>query len=127
MSKKFIPTQQQRENVEAMIGFGITQDDVCLLIKNSETGKPITKKTLEQYFPAEIETGQTKANAQVGRFIYASITGSPGGITDERARASLAMFWAKMRMGWKDTTVLQHEGKDGGPIIWQSYPEDDTL
>jgi hypothetical protein len=25
------------------------------------------------------------------------------------------------------TAALQHEGKDGGPIVWQSYPEDESL
>jgi hypothetical protein len=37
------------------------------------------------------------------------------------------MFWAKTRMGWKETVINQHEGKGGGPIIWQSYPEDEQL
>jgi hypothetical protein len=26
------------------------------------------------------------------------------------------MFWLKCRAGWKETTVLQHSGPNGGPI-----------
>jgi hypothetical protein len=59
MSKKFAPTVDQRGNVEAMTGFGISQEEICRLIKNPETGKPIDKKTLELHFADEIETGQT--------------------------------------------------------------------
>ena len=29
-----------------------------------------------------------------------------GGIRDDRARATLAIFYAKTRMGWKETTSL---------------------
>jgi hypothetical protein len=65
MSKKFAPTSDQRGNVEAMTGFGISQEEICRLIHNPETGKPIDKKTLELHFADEIATGQTKANATV--------------------------------------------------------------
>jgi hypothetical protein len=37
-------------------------------------------------------------------------------VTDGRARVAAAIFYAKTQMGWRETTVLQHEGKDGGPI-----------
>jgi hypothetical protein len=46
-------------------------------------------------------------------------------IKNESSRAMLSIFFAKTRMGWKE--AIQHEGKDGGPIIWQSYPEDEKL
>jgi hypothetical protein len=44
--RAFNPTAEQRGNVEAMIGYGIPEADICLLIKNPETGKPIDLKTL---------------------------------------------------------------------------------
>jgi hypothetical protein len=59
---------------------------------------------LELHFADEIETGQIKANATVGRFIYATITGGPGGSNYEPGRIDLAKFWASTRMGWKSTT-----------------------
>jgi hypothetical protein len=106
VSKRFKPTTEQRNTVEAMIGFGIPEREICKLIKNRETGRPIAEKTLRQAFAAEIDTGQTKANAQVGKIIYATITGTAGGIKDDRARIQAALFWAKMRMGWKETITI---------------------
>jgi hypothetical protein len=111
MSKQFVPTADHRGNVEAMTGFGIPEAEICRLIRNPETGKPIDKKTLELHFADEIATGQTKANATVGRFIYATITKGPGGSNYEPGRIDLAKFWAARRMGWKETSVHQHEGK----------------
>src|ERR1700731_1147999 len=99
MSKKFAPTADQRGNVEAMTGFGISQEEIRRVVINPETGKPIDKKTLELHFVDEIETGQIKANATVGRFIYATITGGPGGSKYEPGRIELAKFWAARRMG----------------------------
>jgi hypothetical protein len=75
MSKKFAPTADQRGNVEAMSGFGISREEICRLIKNPETGKPIDKKTLELHFADEIETGHIKANATVGRVAYSPSSG----------------------------------------------------
>lgn len=111
MSKKFIPTADQRGNVEAMIGFGIPEAEICRLLVNPETGRPIDEKTLRAHFANEIDIGQTKANANVGKFIYATITGGPGGVDNPRGRVDLAKFWAAMRMGWKSTTVHEHTGK----------------
>jgi hypothetical protein len=111
MSKKFAPTADQRGNVEAMSGFGISREEICRLIKNPETGKPIDKKTLELHFADEIETGHIKANATVGRVAYATIARAPGGIDkDDHVRGDLTKFWLARRMGWKDTSVLQHQG-----------------
>jgi AcrR family transcriptional regulator len=75
----------------------------------------ISEPTLRKHFRGELDTGLTKANAQVGEFIFSTIIGLPipgrPPVTDERARATLAVFWAKTRMGWKETAVHQHEGK----------------
>src|SRR6202035_1582422 len=54
MSKKFAPTADQRGNVEAMTGFGISQEEICRVVINPETGKPIDKKTLELHFADEM-------------------------------------------------------------------------
>lgn len=112
MSKKFVPTAEQRQNVEAMIGFGIKQEDVCLLIKNRETRKPIDEKTLREHFADEIATGATKANAKVASSLFKDATECP----NDHARVAASTFWLKMRAGWKDVTVHEHVGKDGGPI-----------
>jgi hypothetical protein len=118
MSKKFSPTADQRGNVEAMTGFGISKEEICRVVINPETGKPIDKKTLELHFVDEIETGQIKANATVGRVAYATITGGPGGIDYAPGRIELTKFWLARRMGWKETSVHQHQGitDDGSSV-----------
>ena len=67
----------------------------------------IAKNTLSKYFAAELEAGQQEAKLQVGTFILDSILGR-GGIRDDRARATLAIFYAKTRMGWKETSIHRH-------------------
>jgi hypothetical protein len=118
------PTDKQRGQVEAMIRYGIPETEIAQALG-------ISKTTLLKHFRNEINASATKANTQVGEFIFATIVGLPipgrRPVTDERARATLAMFWAKTRMGWKETVINQHQGKGGGPIIWQSYPEDEQL
>jgi len=34
-------------------------------------------------------------------------------ITDEKSGTALLQLFAKARMGWRETSVHQHEGKDG--------------
>ena len=125
--RRFNPTAEQRGNVEAMIGFGIPETEICLLIKNPATGKPINLATFRKYFAAEIATGATKVKSLVGNCIVASILGRDGGLTDQLARARLAVLFAKTRMGWTETVAEQQPNKGGKPFICQAYPEDAKL
>jgi hypothetical protein len=125
MSKKFAPTADQRGNVEAMSGFGIAQEEICRVVINPETGRPIDKKTLELHFADEIETGHIKANATVGRIAYATITAAPGGIPDNHGRVELTKFWLARRMGWTETYVHHHKGEiDSGSSALESVMRD---
>jgi hypothetical protein len=116
MSRRaFNPTAEQRGNVEAMIGYGIPEAEICNLIKNPGTGKAIDLETFRKHFAAEIATGATKVKSLVGNRIVASILGRDGGLTDDRTQARLAVFFAKTRMGWKEVVANRHEHV-GGPI-----------
>jgi hypothetical protein len=46
---------------------------------------------------------------------------------DEKARASLAMLFAKSRMGWKETTVNEHANADREPFVYMVSKADDRL
>jgi hypothetical protein len=111
--KRFEPTDRQRGQVEAMARYGLPKAEIARTIG-------VSKPTLLKSFAEEIETGATKANAQVGEFLFSTIIGAaiPGRtpIKDERSRVTAAIFWAKTRMNWRETSVHQHQGKDGGPI-----------
>ena len=115
--RAFNPTAEQRGNVEAMIGYGIPDADICLLIKNPETGKPIDLKTLRRHFASEIATGVTKLKSLAGNRIVAAMLGRDGGITDELTQAKLLMLFAETRMGWKETVADEHANEDRRPFI----------
>jgi hypothetical protein len=112
--RAFIPTAEQRGNVEAMIGYGIPEADICLLIKNPETGKPIDLKTLRRHFAREIVAGVTKLKLLAGNRIVAAMLGRDGGLTDELTQAKLLMLFAETRMGWK---ADEHANEDRRPFI----------
>jgi hypothetical protein len=92
-----------------------------------ETGKPLDPKSLRKHFALDIGTGAVEANFLVGSLIYATILGLPPppgtvAITNERVRGKLAIFWAKTRMGWRETSVDEHRGKPGYRKFYRPYP-----
>ena len=67
---RFVPTKEQRDNVEALTGYGIPHEEICRLVINPRTGRPIDDKTLRRHFRSELETGYVKANAKVAQSLY---------------------------------------------------------
>jgi hypothetical protein len=57
MRKPFVPTAEQRQNVETMTGYGISQDDIARLIKNPATGKPLDEKSCASISPTRSRQG----------------------------------------------------------------------
>jgi hypothetical protein len=117
------PSEEQRRIVEAMVGFGIPEAEICGLIRNAN-GRPIDEKTLRKHFRDEIATGASKVKFMVGQFMVASILGTGTHpdfvpLKDEKARASLAVLFVKSRMGWKETTVNEHANTDGKAFVFQ--------
>lgn len=105
MTKKFVPTKEQRDLVEAAAAVGTPHDDICLLLKD------ITAKTLRKHFPDELKRGAVKANVRVGGALFTlATTKGPG-------QATAAIYWTKTRMGWRETAqAIEHSGPDGKPI-----------
>jgi len=88
----FQPTDEQRKNVEVMVGLGIPEENICLLVRDRRD-KPISRNSLRKHFKKQLETGATKLNAQVGNFMVSTIFGAkpPNGTTpirDERVRSN---------------------------------------
>src|SRR5260370_41952876 len=101
---RFIPTAEQRRNVEALAAYGIPEEELARTI--GEHG--IDAKTLRKYFRRELDVAATKANSAVAQTLYQLATSGKC--------PAATMFWLKCRSGWKETTVLQHSGPQGGPI-----------
>lgn len=125
MSRRpFEPTDEQRRQVEAFAGYGLPQEEMCGLIVNPTTGRPITLKTLLKHFRAELDTGMARANARVAESLFRQATGAPAQYDAEgrQVRAeqppvvAASIFWLKARAGWKERDVHELTGADGGPI-----------
>jgi hypothetical protein len=101
MSRRaFNPTAEQRGWVKAMVTYGVPDDEICLLIKNPQTGKPIDLETLRKHFAAEIARGEVQAKLLVNGCIIDAILGRDGGLLADRERVRLAILFAKTQMGW---------------------------
>ncbi len=109
----FEPTEEQRQFVETTSGLGITQDDICHLVINPETGGGISKRTLHKHFKEELNAGGSKAKAMIAQKLFDHL--KAGNVTT-------AIFLAKVRLGWVERQ--EHTGKDGGPIQTQDMTED---
>jgi hypothetical protein len=121
-AKTFVPTAELRNNVKILTALGIPQQQICLLVINPQIGKPLDEKSLRKHFEREIETGATELFARMGNFIVANIfrMAPPAGtvaIDNQHVRGSLAIFFAKTRMGWKETVVKERANKDGKPFL----------
>lgn len=120
MTAKHEPTEQTRANVKSMAGFGTPQSDIASNIGVSEP-------TLRKHYRAELDTGAAEANAMVGQYLFSLASGralrqqarSDGTVVPAATHAdckTAAMFWAKTRMGWRETDRLEVTGKDGENI-----------
>jgi hypothetical protein len=115
--KKFVPTPDHRDLVTLLATRGIPQEYIRRLIRNPQTGRPVSIKTLERAFATEIKTAKVEFACQIARFVMDSILGrrsvNAKPIKNERLRATLAIFVAKTRLGW---TVANRHHRVRGPI-----------
>ena len=101
------PTEKTRAEIVALRSYGVPIKEVAAYIG-------IDDKTLYKYYKDELENSAIKANANVGKFLYQAASGqalTTGATYSDCVRA--AMFWAKTRMGWKETNVQEHTGTNG--------------
>jgi len=114
------PTEKTRAEVAALASFGVPHDSISEYMG-------LAPKTLRKHYREELDNSSIKANANVARFLYQSATGSTlkdGATYADCTRA--AMFWAKTRMGWSETSKHEVTGKDGGPIESKDLTERDA-
>ena len=104
------PTEKTRAEIVALRSYGVPIKEVAAYIG-------IDDKTLYKYYRDELENSAIKANANVGKFLYQAASGqalTTGATYSDCVRA--AMFWAKTRMGWKETNVQEHTGANGADL-----------
>lgn len=88
------PTAEDRRKVEHYCSIGFTHDQIASLMN-------VCDVTLRKYYPDELRNGALKVHAQIGGKLFQK---AMAGDT-----ASL-IFWAKTRMGWKETSGLDLSG-----------------
>jgi hypothetical protein len=114
--KRWEPTDRDRRQVEAMVGYGIPVEKIANLLN-------VDADTLAKHCKREIDTGHTKVAAQMGQLLVTSILArQPLGedavpiINDEKMRATLLMFYMKTRLGYKTTEVHELQGNKDHPL-----------
>lgn len=91
-----VPTDESRNLVESLSGFGIPQDEIARLVG-------IDPKTLRFHYADQIELGGIKATAKVAQNLF-TMACKP-----TREGLSAAIFWLKVRAGWSEYTPRRVE------------------
>ena len=92
MPKKVEITDEQRNMIRQLSGFGITQDQICDMLD-------ISRNTLTKYCSTELRQGKAQANAKVAASLFKQAT--------EGSNITAIIFWLKCQAGWKETTTLE--------------------
>lgn len=106
-AKAHKPTDESRAEVKALASFGLPQEDIAEYVGVSHV-------TLRKHYASELKLSAIKANATVGKYLFSLASGQAisKGATHSDCKAA-AMFWAKTRMGWRETNNLDHTSSDG--------------
>ncbi len=103
----FEPTLEQRKNVETMAGLGLRQEEMCLLVINPRTERPIRLETLIRYFSDELARGAPLLHLSIAQSLVKKALG-------DGPQAVTAGIWvSKCRMGWKERLAVEVEVKSG--------------
>ena len=98
----FVPSDDERKQVEALSGYGLPQEQIAILIRGG-----IGLDTLREHFATELVSGKAKANGQVGKTLFQKAMGGD---------TAAMIWWSKAQMRWAETQKLEHTGTDGAPI-----------
>ena len=92
------PDEASRRQVEALAGYGVPEPGIADMVG-------IDPKTLRKHYRHELRIGHTNANSAVAQSLFRKATG------DGQQSVTAALFWAKTRMGWKETIINEHSGE----------------
>lgn len=82
-----VPTDQTRRQVEMMVSFANTQEQIAAILG-------ITEPTLRKHYEAELAIGHVKANNAVAMNLFKQAT------KDDPKAIRAAEFWLERRAGW---------------------------
>lgn len=97
--KAFVPTADERRQVETLAGLGLRQPEIASLVRGG-----ISLATLLRHFPRELANGVAKASSQIAQSLYKQAMAG---------NTAAAIWWTKARMGWREETKVDHTSSDG--------------
>ena len=100
--KPFVPTDDERKQVEIISGYGLPLEQIAVLIRDG-----IDADTLRKYFATELQSGKAKANAQVGKTLFQKVMAGD---------TTAAIWWSKTQMRWSEVQKHELTGADGAPL-----------
>lgn len=98
----FEPTDSERKQVEALSGYGLPIEQIGYLVRDG-----IHVDTLRAHFRSELNSGKSKANAQVGKTLFSKVMAGD---------TTAAIWWSKTQMRWAETQKHELTGADGAPL-----------
>jgi hypothetical protein len=94
----FEPTDEQRQQVQAMAGMGMRHEDICVLTINPTTGSGVSTATLHKHFKEELLAGGARAKMQIAQSLFARM---------REGNVAANIFLAKVRLGWSEKVEIE--------------------
>lgn len=105
----FVPTAEQRIQVEAYVAAGAEQELIA-----EYTG--LSEDTLQRHFRSELDHGKARALTKIGgSMIKRALDGD----------ADLGKFVMARIGGWKAATAVENTGPNGGPMEYRNLSEEE--
>lgn len=98
--KKHEPTAKNREDVKTLAAVGTPHELIAKVIDCDD-------KTLRKHYRTELDTAAILATGKVAHTLYQQAI---------KGNVTAAIFWLKVRGGWREKTTVEHIGEDDGPI-----------
>ena len=98
------PTDASRKQIEALASFGVPRGEIAKVAG-------ICLGTLVKHYGETLDVAATKANSLVAQSLFNRAVKGDGS-----AATSAAIFWLKVRAGWREKDVHEVTGLNGGPI-----------
>jgi hypothetical protein len=99
-NQPFVPTDEQRQRVEILVSCDIPQHDIAKLLGIGES-------TLQRHFRTELDEGRMRIHAAIAEKITSMAL---------RGDRTMAIFYSKARMGWRDRTLVGLEDGQGNVV-----------
>lgn len=119
---RFRPTAEQRALVIALIGAGLSVEEVAANVTNPGTGKPVSHVTLRRAFRNELRDGQARYKGFIVAK-HAQLIRS----RDEKVASSNVQFALRHRLGWREATSVEITGPDGAPLFGPDATDEEKL